>query len=119
VSGTIDDGGRGSDQARVDPPGSECQEALDTLYRFLDGELDEERRRAIQLHLDRCSPCLEAFDFEAELKAVVAQRCREAVPESLRARVASALVEASKASPSGPSGTFAGPVDGAEGIQGV
>jgi mycothiol system anti-sigma-R factor len=79
--------------------GSECQEALDTLYHFLDGELNEERRHQIQVHLDRCSSCLEAFDFEAELKIVVAERCREMVPEALRLRVASALADASKTFP--------------------
>jgi mycothiol system anti-sigma-R factor len=78
------------------PRSGECQDALDTLYHFLDGELDEERREAIQVHLDRCSSCLEAFDFEAELKLVVAQRCRETVPEHLRRRVAEALADASK-----------------------
>jgi mycothiol system anti-sigma-R factor len=75
----------------------ECQEALDTLYHFLDGELTEVRRLEIQQHLDRCSPCLEAFDFEAELKIVIARRCRDQVPESLRSRVASALAEAAAA----------------------
>jgi mycothiol system anti-sigma-R factor len=74
----------------------ECQEALDTLYHFLDGELTEDRRFAIQRHLDRCSPCLEAFDFEAELKTVVARRCRDQVPEHLRVRVVQALADASK-----------------------
>ncbi len=76
----------------------ECREALDVLYHYLDGELDEERRRTIRHHLELCSPCLEAFDFEAELKVVIAQRCRESVPDSLRDRVASALAEASRAS---------------------
>lgn len=75
--------------------GSECREALDVLYHYLDGELDEERRATIRYHLERCSPCLEAFDFEAELKVVIAQRCRESVPESLRDRVADALSQAS------------------------
>lgn len=75
--------------------GVECQQALDTLYHYLDGELTPERRSAIQRHLDDCSPCLEAFDFEAELKLVVARRCREQVPEHLRVRVALALHEAS------------------------
>ena len=82
--------------------GGECQEALDTLYHFLDGELTDDRRVAIQVHLDRCSSCLEAFDFEAELKMVIAKRCRDQVPDHLRSRVAHALVEASK--------TFDGPV---------
>jgi mycothiol system anti-sigma-R factor len=73
----------------------ECQEALDTLYHFLDGELTEHRRTEIQQHLAQCSPCLEAFDFEAELKMVIAKRCRDQVPEGLRFRVAAALAEAS------------------------
>jgi mycothiol system anti-sigma-R factor len=77
-------------------PESECQEALDTLYHFLDGELTPERRLAIQHHLDQCSPCLEAFDFEAELKMVVSRRCRDQVPEALRIRVSLALQEASR-----------------------
>ena len=74
----------------------ECQEALDTLYHFLDGELTAERRRAIQHHLDDCSPCLEAFDFEAELKVIIARSCRDQVPDRLRRRVAEALAEASR-----------------------
>ncbi len=80
------------------PPldGPECREALDTLYHFLDGELTEERRRQIQHHLDDCSPCLEAFDFEAELKVVIARRCKETVPQSLRVRIAIALEDASR-----------------------
>ncbi len=72
-----------------------CEEALDTLYWYLDGELTDDKRRQIQIHLDECSPCLGAFDFEAELKAVVARRCRDQVPEHLRLRVAAVLAEAS------------------------
>ena len=75
--------------------GHECQEALDTLYRFIDGELTEQRRRQIQDHLDDCPPCLDKFDFEAVLKVVIAQRCRETVPESLRLRIAISLQDAS------------------------
>jgi mycothiol system anti-sigma-R factor len=68
-----------------------CQEAIATLYNFLDGELTPERRQQIQHHLDDCSPCFEAFGFEAELKAVIARNCRDEVPETLRQRVAEAL----------------------------
>ena len=69
----------------------DCSESLHELYTFLDGELTIERRVAIQRHLDGCSPCGEVYDFEAELKVVVQQRCREQVPEHLKARVAEAL----------------------------
>jgi len=79
----------------------ECQEAIHTLYHFLDGELTTERRRAIAIHLDECGPCLDAFDFEADLKRVIARKCRDQVPDSLRMRVYRALLEAS-GSLSGP-----------------
>jgi mycothiol system anti-sigma-R factor len=75
-------------------PAGQCQEAIATLYTFLDGELTVERRAQIRAHLDECSPCLEAYDFEAELKVVVAKCCRDQVPEGLRLRVAQALADA-------------------------
>ena len=76
--------------------GWDCEQALRTLYYFLDGELTDERRYEIQVHLEECSPCLEAFDFEAELKIVIARSCRDQVPESLRQRIADALAKASE-----------------------
>lgn len=74
----------------------DCQDALHTLYHYLDGELTDDRRHAIRKHLDQCSPCLHAFDFESELKAVVARSCRDQVPDRLRAKIAQALSEASE-----------------------
>jgi mycothiol system anti-sigma-R factor len=74
----------------------DCEQALRTLYYFLDGELTQERRQAIQRHLDECSPCLEAFDFEMELKMVIARCCRDQVPDGLRQRVAEVLAKASE-----------------------
>jgi mycothiol system anti-sigma-R factor len=68
-----------------------CDEAIATLYSFLDGELTPERRERIQHHLDECAPCFEAFDFEKDLKAFIALKCRDEVPEALRRRVAEAL----------------------------
>lgn len=75
--------------------GTNCEDALRTLYNFLDGELTEERRDAIRHHLDQCSPCLQAFGFEAELKRVVARSCRDQVPDHLRTKIALVLGEAS------------------------
>ncbi len=69
----------------------DCDEALHELYGFIDGELTDERRGLIQRHLDDCPPCYEAFDFEAELRQVIAHRCRDTVPESLRHRIADAI----------------------------
>ena len=58
---------------------------------YLDGELTVERRMKIQHHLDDCPPCYEAFDFEAELRIVIARKCTEQVPDSLKQRIAEAL----------------------------
>ena len=68
-----------------------CDDALHELYGYIDGELTPERRSNIQRHLDECPPCYEAFDFEAELRIVIARKCTEAVPESLKQRIADAL----------------------------
>ena len=64
-----------------------CDDALRELYGYLDGVLTVERRTVISVHLEACSHCLDAFDFEVELRQVVATRCREEVPESLRIRI--------------------------------
>ncbi len=75
--------------------GGDCQDALHTLYHYLDGELTEERRLAIKRHLNECQPCLHAFDFESELKVLIARSCRDQVPDHLRSKIARALSEAS------------------------
>jgi len=76
--------------------GGDCRDALHTLYTFLDGELTVERRQAIQRHLDNCAPCLHAFDWESELKAMVGRCCRDQVPVNVRERIAKALADASE-----------------------
>ena len=70
-----------------------CDDALHELYGYLDGELTPERRTNIQRHLDDCPPCYEAFDFEAELRIVIARKCTEKVPESLKQRIFDALAD--------------------------
>jgi mycothiol system anti-sigma-R factor len=71
---------------------SDCQDALHELYHFLDGEeLTDERRAAIETHLDTCQPCAEPYDFEAELRMVIRRKCREQVPESLLFKIRKAL----------------------------
>jgi mycothiol system anti-sigma-R factor len=69
----------------------ECEEAYNEIWPFLDGELTDEKREVIKAHLDDCPPCVDAQDFEVELRKVIAQKCRDEVPESLRARIAEAI----------------------------
>jgi mycothiol system anti-sigma-R factor len=78
--------GHAEDEAEAD-----CREAVARLYYFLDGELTPDRRAVIQSHLDACSDCIEAYEFELELRVAIARGCREVVPEALRQRVFKAL----------------------------
>jgi anti-sigma factor (TIGR02949 family) len=69
----------------------DCDDAITQLYGYLDGELDAELVARVEAHLERCSPCLEAFDFEAELRRVISSRCSEDVPGEVRLRILSVL----------------------------
>lgn len=66
----------------------DCNDALHELFQYLDGELTEGRRQVIAQHLTACGECFEAFDFQAELRQVIAQKCRDEVPDTLKSRVA-------------------------------
>ena len=69
----------------------DCESASHRMYHYLDGELTVWRRWVITRHLDNCPPCAHGFDFEMELRQVIASRCRERVPEDLKRRVAEQL----------------------------
>jgi len=74
----------------------DCVEAVHELYSYLDGELTETRRHEIRVHLDWCGPCGGAAQFEEDLRRVIANRCKDRVPQSLIERVAAAIDEESK-----------------------
>jgi mycothiol system anti-sigma-R factor len=60
---------------------------LDTVYEYLDGELDGERVHHIKQHLDECGPCLREFGLEEAVKAIVKRSCHDQAPADLRAKV--------------------------------
>jgi mycothiol system anti-sigma-R factor len=90
---------------------SACEQALAELYTFLDGELTAEKRHAIAEHLEGCNPCVEVFDFEAELRMVISKRCTEPVPEQLRLRISRTIMAMSSGEepPEAPSGPAPAP----------
>ena len=81
-----------------------CDDALKDLQIYLDGELDEALRMRIEVHLRGCSPCLEAFDFEAELRRVIADRSRDRCPEALRQRILAELERCAAEEPAADGG---------------
>jgi len=55
----------------------QCEDALHEIYHLLAGEITDAKREQIASHLDECSPCAEPYDFYAELRKCVQQRCRD------------------------------------------
>jgi mycothiol system anti-sigma-R factor len=70
-----------------EPTASECADFLEQIVYFLDNELDTADCAAVRVHLDTCNPCLEKYDLQRTVKAVVARSCSESAPADLRARV--------------------------------
>lgn len=69
----------------------DCDKAFHRMYHYLDGELTVWRRWVITRHLEQCPPCGQGFEFEIELRQVIASRCRDEVPEALRRRIAESI----------------------------
>lgn len=69
-----------------------CRQVLEEVYLYLDGEISGPERAAIKQHLDECSPCLQRYGIEHEVKALIA-RCHghERAPGHLRERVLTTL----------------------------
>ena len=71
-----------------------CDEVLDRVYEYIDGEMDLERRHEIKEHLEECSPCLREFGLEEAVKAIVKRSCSDPAPPDLRAKVLSNIAAA-------------------------
>lgn len=74
-----------------------CREVVEILFEYVEGELPEERRRAVQGHLDACPPCVayvQSYHVTVTLSRKLVQK---APPESLRER----FIHAAKQAPHG------------------
>jgi anti-sigma factor (TIGR02949 family) len=69
-----------------------CQQALQWLARYLDGELDAESSGELEGHLAECRECFSLAEFERRLRKIVRQSCEgEQAPPELQERVARLL----------------------------
>ena len=69
------------------PTDHECSDFLDRIVYFIDNELDQADCAMVRAHLDICSPCLERYDLQRTVKAIVQRSCSESAPSELRQRV--------------------------------
>ena len=70
-----------------EPHDKDCSEVLERVFSFIDNELDNADNGEIETHLDECGPCLQKYDLERTVKALIARSCSEHAPESLRDKV--------------------------------
>ena len=67
--------------------GADCEQALESLEAYLDGELSEAHVQQIRHHLSRCYPCTERASFEEQLRVLVRRGCVDHAPPELLARI--------------------------------
>lgn len=67
---------------------ADCKQTLRELDAFLDDELSPTTREQIHNHLDGCVDCLQAYDFQAELKQVIRRKATsDEMPAGLLAKI--------------------------------
>ena len=61
--------------------GPSCNEVMEVLQAYLDGEVDVRTARTVAGHLDRCAACSHESDVYERIKAHLATRRRAIDPE--------------------------------------
>ena len=67
---------------------TDCREVLDRVFEYLDNEMAELDCAKIKQHLEECGPCLQEYDLDQALKALVKRSCaHEEAPVQLRTSI--------------------------------
>jgi mycothiol system anti-sigma-R factor len=67
---------------------ADCSETLHRVYEYLDGEMTPDDTHKIAQHLDECAPCLQQYNLDQALKALVKRSCAcEEAPVALRTQI--------------------------------
>jgi mycothiol system anti-sigma-R factor len=72
---------------------ADCAQALARVYEYLDGEMSPADLHRIREHIEDCGPCLQQYDLDIALKALVRRSCQESAPADLRERIMVKLTE--------------------------
>lgn len=70
----------------------ECLEAIDSLYAYLDGELNDKSTLAkFKHHLEHCNSCYTRSELEGAINERIKTSGKEKSPESLQNRLRSLM----------------------------
>jgi anti-sigma factor (TIGR02949 family) len=65
----------------------DCEQALEQILEYVDHELGENERTALEHHLHTCKSCFSRMDFERRLKEKVAALREEKVSSAISERI--------------------------------
>ena len=66
----------------------DCEQVLQMVWQFLDGEIDEAQYAEIEVHVAACAECGPRYEFQRRLMTLVQQKCREGpVPLELKRKL--------------------------------
>ena len=70
-----------------------CAEAVRQLWEYLDGDIAESDRAAIEEHLGFCRRCCGEAEFAEELRGFLSRSAAEELPRDVHARLVQTLDE--------------------------
>lgn len=70
-----------------------CSEATKRLWEYLDANVDQATREAIEEHLDRCRRCCGELEFAKEMRAFLASSAHEDLPPDVLQRLNATVEE--------------------------
>ena len=77
---------KNTDEAEIEE--IDCLEAVDSLYAYLDGELNDEQSLArFKKHISHCRSCYTRSEFEGVLTDRIRQSVKGKTPASLKNRL--------------------------------
>ena len=66
----------------------DCKEVSETLFLFVDNEMESDLLPTFQAHVAKCPGCAERMDYTRKLLWLVRERCiRCTAPQTLRIRI--------------------------------
>jgi mycothiol system anti-sigma-R factor len=66
----------------------DCDQVLNLVWQFLDGEMDEVHYQEIEAHVAECANCEQRVSFERRLRTLIETKCEEGpVPVELKRRL--------------------------------
>lgn len=65
----------------------DCRKAAEQLFEYIDRELDEEKRREVENHIELCRACFNTAEFQQLLRTHLREATEHACPEKVRKRI--------------------------------